>query len=182
VNTGGSHADLTADYAAIPAEMRSVAGFLGASFLREVDPALLAARGPDIRQACGDRAFLRSLHFAQENGRVVEMAKALGADELGAYLKLVRKSGSSSWRLLQNLYSPSAPSEQGLPVALALSEEFLGRKGAWRVHGGGFAGTIQAYVPRKRTAGFTRLMESFFGPLSVIPIAVRASGALRIRI
>jgi galactokinase len=182
VSTGGSHADLTADYAAVPAEMRSVAEFLGARFLREVDPALLIARGPGIREACGDRAFLRALHFAQENMRVSDMAKALGSGEIGAYLKLVRSSGSSSWRLLQNLYPPSAPSEQGLPVALALSEEYLGRKGAWRVHGGGFAGTIQAYVPRKRLAGYSRLMEAFFGAGSVIPVSVRPSGAQRVRI
>jgi galactokinase len=182
VNTGGSHADLTADYAAVPAEMKEVAAFLGASYLREVDPALLVARGPEIRKACGDRAFLRALHFIAENARVVDMVEALEADDLGAYLKLVKKSGRSSWELLQNLYPCSAPREQGLPVALALTEDYLGRKGASRVQGGGFAGTIQAYVPHKRSAGYAELMERYFGPGSVIPVSMRARGAVRVRV
>jgi galactokinase len=182
VNTGGSHADLTSDYAAVPTEMRAVAALLGAGFLREVDPLLLIARGPEIRKACGDRAFLRALHFVGENARVVDMVEALQADELGAYFKLVKRSGRSSWELLQNLYPNSAPSEQGLPVALALSADFIGRRGAWRVHGGGFAGTIQAYVPKKRSGAYAELMGRYFGPDAVIPVSLRAQGALRVRI
>jgi galactokinase len=177
VNTGGSHADLTADYASVPAEMKSVATLLGALYIREIDPAVLIARGPEIRKACGDRAFLRALHFAGDNARVIDMVEALKADDLDAYLKLVKKSGRSSWELLQNLYPCSAPKEQGLPVALALTEDYLGRKGAWRVHGGGFAGTIQAYVPRKLLPGYSQLMERYFGAGSVIPVSVRARGA-----
>jgi galactokinase len=180
VNTGGSHADLTSDYAAVPAEMRAVAAVLGAAYLSEVDPLALVARGPEIRKACGDRAFLRALHFAGENERVAQMVEALTADEIGAYLKLVKASGTSSWELLQNLYAPAAPAEQGIPVALALSAEFIGRKGAWRVHGGGFAGTIQAYVPLKHAAAYAELMRRYFGPSSVLPISVRARGALRV--
>jgi galactokinase len=177
VNTGGSHADLTADYAAVPAEMKAVATLLGAGYIREIDPAILIARGPEIRKACGDRAFLRALHFVGDNARVVDMVEALEAGDLGAYLKLVKESGRSSWELLQNLYPSSSPKEQGLPVALVLTEEYLGRKGAWRVHGGGFAGTIQAYVPEKLMDGYSRLMERYFGPGSVIPVSVRARGA-----
>jgi galactokinase len=180
VNTGGSHADLTADYASIPAEMRAVAAFLGADCLRSVEPGLLVARGPEIRAACGDRALLRALHFVAEDARVQEMAQALKDDDLKRYLKLVKKSGDSSWKLLQNLYPCSAPAEQGLPLALALSADYLGKRGAWRVHGGGFAGTIQAYVPRKLLAGYTALMERFFGPGSVLPISVRPVGAARL--
>jgi galactokinase len=182
VNTGGSHADLTEDYASVPLEMKAVAAVFGAKSLREVDSAAIVARGPEIRRACGDRAFLRALHFFGDNARVVDMAQALEADDLGAYLKLVKKSGRSSWELLQNLYPVSAPREQGLPVALALSADYLRRKGAWRVHGGGFAGTIQAYVPKKLAPGYTELMERYFGQNSVIPIAVRAVGATRVRI
>jgi galactokinase len=182
VNTGGSHADLTADYASVPVEMKEVAAVLGASYLREVDPAAIIARGPEIRSSCGDRAFLRALHFVADNARVVDMVEALEADDLGAYLKLVKKSGRSSWEFVQNLYPCSAPKEQGLPVALALSSDYLGRKGAWRVHGGGFAGTIQAYAPRKLTAGYTELMERYFGPGSVIPVAVRQAGAVRVKL
>ena len=180
VNTGGSHADLTADYASVPAEMKAVATVLGASYLREVEPEAIIARGPEIRSSCGDRAFLRALHFVAENARVVDMAEALEADDLGAYLKLVKKSGRSSWELLQNLYPCSSPKEQGIPVALSLSSDYLGRKGAWRVHGGGFAGTIQAYVPRKISPGYEDLMHRYFGPDSVIPVAVRQQAAGRV--
>jgi galactokinase len=182
VNTGGSHADLTPEYAAVPAEMKSVAKCLGAAYLREIDRAILVARGPEIRRACGDRAFLRALHFIAENDRVSLMVKALEADDLDAYLTLVEESGRSSWELLQNLYPGSAPREQGLPVALALTKGFLGREGASRVHGGGFAGTIQAYVPSAKTAGYGRLMESYFGPGAVIPASPRAKGVVRVEL
>lgn len=180
VNTGGSHADLTADYAGIPAEMCAVARFLGAEFLRQVAPSDLVMRGPEIRAACGDRALLRALHFAGENARVSEMVAALGKRDLKAYLKLVKKSGDSSWRLLQNLYPPESPAEQGICLAVALSQDFLGKKGAARVHGGGFAGTIQAYVPEDLFDGWKALMERYFGPGSVMPIKARALGAARI--
>ncbi|MGO8695511.1 MAG: galactokinase [Rectinemataceae bacterium] len=180
VNTGGSHADLTADYAAIPAEMRTVAELLGASELRDIDAVQIVARGPEIRSSCGDRAFLRALHFIGDDRRVVRMSEALQADDLGAYLKQVKKSGDSSWRLLQNLYPPENPREQGLPVALALSADFIGRKGAWRVHGGGFAGTIQAYLPRKLLPGYVELMERYFGEGCVLPLVVRRRGAVRV--
>ncbi len=180
VNTGGSHADLTADYAAVPAEMKAVASFLGKAVLREVDPALLVERGPAIRAALGDRALLRALHFAAEDARVPAMVAALERNDVAAYLGLVRASGDSSWRLLQNLYPPEAPHEQGLPLALALSERFLAGEGAVRVHGGGFAGTIQAYVPLARFEGWKALMESYFGPGSVHPIGARPLGTLRL--
>lgn len=180
VNTGGNHADLTGDYAAIPAEMRAVASLLGADSLREVDPALILSRGPEIRKASGDRAFLRAFHFIGENDTARAMAEALEAGKLRRYLRLVRKSGDSSWRFLQNLYPPGEPREQGLCVALALSELYLGKTGASRVHGGGFAGTIQACLPRKALPGYVSLMESHFGPGSVIVLSVRREGAGRV--
>jgi len=182
VDTGGSHADLTPEYASVPAEMKAVASALGAECLRDVDPAALVARGPEIRRSCGDRALLRAFHFADENARVDEMAQALESGDLDAYLKLVRKSGRSSWELLQNLYAPSAPREQGLPLALALSSMFIGRKGAWRVHGGGFAGTIQAYVPVSIMDGYAALMARYFGPGAARRVSVRPSGAARIAV
>jgi galactokinase len=182
VDTGGSHADLTPEYASVPAEMKAVAAVLGAGCLREADPAELVARGPEIRKACGDRALLRAFHFSAENARVDAMSEALASGDLKSYLRLVRKSGRSSWELLQNLYPPSTPREQGLPLALALSSMFIGRKGAWRVHGGGFAGTIQAYVPEKLMKGYAALMERYFGPLCVRRVAVRASGARKVAV
>ncbi len=180
VNTGGSHADLTADYAAVPGEMRSVACFLGVEFLRQVAPAEIVARGPEIRAACGDRALLRALHFIAENSRVREMVAALAEGDFKSYLKQVKKSGDSSWRLLQNLYPPKVPGEQGLCLGVEISQDFLGKRGATRVHGGGFAGTVQAYVPENLFAEWKTLMERYFGPLSVIPIKVRSLGAARI--
>jgi galactokinase len=180
VDTGGSHADLTADYAAIPIEMCSVAALLGGKVLRDIDPVSLIARGPEIRAACGDRAFLRALHFSGENARVQDMAASLKNGDMNAYLKQVKRSGDSSWRLLQNLYPPSSPAEQGPCAALALSAEFLRSKGAYRVHGGGFAGTVQAYVPNKLMGGYTELMERYFGAGSVIPAEIRIPGATRV--
>ncbi|MDR3303745.1 MAG: galactokinase, partial [Treponema sp.] len=160
VNTRGSHADLTADYAAIPEEMKAVARFFGKSVLRELDCATVIAHAARIRAALGDRALLRALHFFNENARVDAMRDALDAASGSAspaalrdYLTLVTQSGASSWELLQNSYSPNHPRDQGIALALALTRDFLERcpmaerVGAYRVHGGGFAGTIQAYIP-----------------------------------
>ena len=180
VNTGGSHADLTEDYASIPREMRAVAALFGVPELRDVDPRELEARGPEIRSACGDRAFLRALHFMADDARVTRMAAALAADDLAGYLELVRESGASSWQLLQNLYAPAHPTEQGLCVALALCERTIADDGAWRVHGGGFAGTVQAYLPGDRLAEFTALMERYFGAGCVLPLTVRRMAAGRL--
>lgn len=182
VNTGGNHADLTADYAAIPFEMKAAAAVLGAGYLGEVEPRAIVARGPEIRKACGDRAFLRAMHFVAENERVAAMAKALEDDRLDAYLELVKESGRSSWEQLQNVYAPSVPSDQGLSVALSLTEKYVGGRGAWRVHGGGFAGTIQAYVPSALKPGYVELMTRYFGAGSVIPLSVRDRGALKVAI
>jgi galactokinase len=180
VNTGGSHADLTPDYAAVPAEMLAVAEFLGSTCLREVEPSDLVMRGPEIRKACGDRALLRALHFVGENARVGAMVDALTEGKLKAYLKLVKKSGDSSWKLLQNLYPSRTPDEQGLCLAVALSQDYIGKRGAARVHGGGFAGTIQAYLPRELFEGWKALMERYFGPGSVMPVKIRGKGVTRV--
>lgn len=180
VNTGGSHADLTADYAAIPAEMFSVARFLGAESLRDIAPADLIMRGPEIRAACGDRALLRAFHFAAENERVAGMDEALAKGKFKDYLKLVKKSGKSSWELLQNLYPTKAPQEQGLCVGLAVTQSYLGKRGVSRLQGGGFAGTFQAYMPRELYDGWKTLMERYFGAGSVIPVRFRNRGVSRL--
>jgi len=180
VNTGGSHADLTADYASIPAEMHAIAACLGLPSLRLAKPETLVERGPELRAACGDRALLRALHFAAENLRVGAMVRELERGDFERYLELVKRSGDSSWKLLQNLYPPSTPAAQGLSLALALSADYLGDRGACRVHGGGFAGTIQAYVPATRLAGYAALLERYFGPGCVIPVSIRPLGAARI--
>ncbi|MDR3167055.1 MAG: galactokinase [Treponema sp.] len=199
VDTHGSHADLTPDYAAIPAEMKSVARFFGKEVLREISREELLLRGSELRQALGDRALLRSLHFFEENRRVDTMEAALKTLETASgnaregamknYLELVNESGHSSWELLQNIYSPQNVREQGIGLALALTRDFLrssGTKpasqdytptrGACRVHGGGFAGTIQAYIPRDLLDPYRILMEGIFGPRAVTELKIRAIG------
>jgi len=196
VNTGGSHADLTADYASIPQEMKSVAAFYNKQNLRELDKDAILYRAIEMRKKLGDRALLRSIHFFDENERVYDMAitlqimekEASDANKLDAfyvYLKLVNQSGDSSWRLLQNVYSPNNTSEQGITLALALTKDFLANKcsnaGACRVHGGGFAGTIQAYIPVSAMKEYTDYIETFFGAGSVTPLMIRSKGAIELK-
>jgi len=176
VDTGGSHADLTPDYAAIPEEMGRAARVLGRETARGLAMADVLAAAPELRRRAGDRAVLRLIHFIEESDRAVAMAGALRRADMAGYLALVRASGDSSWRLLQNCFSPSAPLTQPIPLALALTERFLGGEGAWRIQGGGFAGTIQAYVPVDRFDGYRAFMARVFGPGSVLPIRVRRPG------
>ncbi len=181
VNTKGSHSDLTPDYAAIPAEMKRAAACFGKELLSQVDEAEFYSAVPKVRAEAGDRAVLRAMHFFAENRRVAEEAAALKADDFESFRRLVIESGRSSFEYLQNVYSPSHVSEQGVAVALALCERLLGpRGGAWRVHGGGFAGTVQAYVPADFLHEFTREMEAVFGPESCLPLAVRPAGGTQI--
>lgn len=175
-DTGGSHADLTEEYAAVPAEMKAVAARFGSETLRTVKKEEVLRNVSRLRDETGDRAVLRALHYFADNGRVERMIGALREGKLSEYFALVRESGSSSWRLLQNCYTAQNPSEQGITLALALTEEFLGSDGAFRVHGGGFAGTIQAYVPAARLSGYREMMEAAFGEGCVTPITARATG------
>jgi galactokinase len=187
VNTRGSHADLTPDYAAIPQEMNAVARFFGKSFLREIDLSQLLAHAGELRKSAGDRALLRAIHFCNENRRAEAMAELLrqpdNAGRMGRFLDLVNESGDSSWELLQNLYSPRDSRQQGLPLALAVSREFFREQGlsataACRVHGGGFAGTIQAYIPVAALDGYRKRMEALFGPGALTVLRIRPVGAV----
>ncbi len=172
--TGGNHADLTADYASIPAEMRTVARFFGKDYLRDVDPVLFRDNLGQLRKAVmNDRAVLRAHHFFNENDRVDSMMKALQEHDFKTYLSLVRQSGDSSFRYLQNIFSPKAYDEQGIALALAMAESFIGNDGAFRVQGGGFAGTIEAYVPIDRTQAYFRYMEAVFGQGCCTVLAIR---------
>ncbi|GHV03431.1 hypothetical protein FACS189485_06620 [Spirochaetia bacterium] len=200
VDTRGSHADLTEDYAAIPAEMKAVAAFFGKTVLREVNPKDVLTHAPEIRKATGDRALLRAIHFFNENRRVDAMLAALEradkAQEKKArleavfdFLGLVKQSGDSSWELLQNIYAPKHPEAQGISLALAISRDFIEKGttnihggaapilGACRVHGGGFAGTIQAYIPLDCLDAYKARMEAVFGSGAVTPIRIRPVGA-----
>ncbi len=183
VNTGGSHADLTADYAAIPAEMRSVAQFFGKDYLRDVAETEFFSQIGVLREKVGDRALLRTIHFFAENSRVTKQVKALKEKNFAEFLRLVNESGNSSWKLLQNVYSSQNPEEQGVTLALALTEGFLRKKrgGACRVHGGGFAGTIQVFFPEEWIAEYRSEMERIFGKGSVLKLQIRPVGALQLK-
>ncbi len=180
VNTGGGHADLTADYAAIPTEMRAVAAALGKTYCAELSERSLLAALSALREQTGDRALLRAFHFLAESRRVQSQAAFLSAGKIKQYLDLVNESGGSSWMLLQNCYTTAAPDRQPIPLALTMTRKFLGEDGACRVHGGGFAGTIQVYIPIERFAAYTAYMEAVFGKGSVIPLQIRGDGALKI--
>lgn len=181
VNTGGNHADLNDDYAAVPAEMRAVAELLGRPVLRGVTEAELIARAPRIREACGDRALLRAIHFVRENARVERGRAALKSGELDGFFSTVLESGRSSFEYLQNVYTNKNVREQGLSLALALTDGFdKSAVGAFRVHGGGFAGTIQAYIRREQADEYSRHMDSVLGKGAVMRLNVRSVGATRI--
>ena len=177
VNCGAGHADLTGEYAAIPGELKALCGVFGKSVLAQVPEADFLARLPELRRVCGDRAVLRAMHIYDENRRVLAMRDALRAGDFDAYLALVRASGLSSWRYLQNVAPAGATAEQPMALTLALCERFLGGSGACRVHGGGFAGTAQAYVPLDRAAEFKKAMEAVLGTGACQRRRVRAVGA-----
>ena len=180
VATGGSHADLGDAYAAIPDEMRSVAALFGKERLSEVerDAVMNGIRG--IRSALGDRAFLRAMHFYFECERVENMREALEVGDLSSVLEIMKASGHSSFEYLQNVYPINAPKEQGLPLALMLTEDFLMGDGAYRVHGGGFQGTIQALIPTERVEEYRTLIDGVFGDGAVMVLNVRPIGQTRI--
>ena len=163
VDAGGSHADLTADYAAIPADMKAVAAQFGKSRLRDVPEEAFRAALPKLREACGDRAALRTLHFYGEERRVPAMAAALRAGRREAYLHMMNESGHSSAEFLQNCFSPSHTACQSIPLALSLCRDVLGAEGAARVHGGGFAGMVQVLCPAERVEALKAATEPVFG-------------------
>lgn len=181
VNTGGNHADLTGDYASVPAEMKSVAAFFGKGFLRDVNEADVIASIPALREKVGDRAVLRALHFFAENRRVALQKEALTRGDLDTFFENVIASGRSSFCYLQNVYTTKNLTEQGLSLALCLAERTLaGKKAAWRVHGGGFAGTIQAFVPTAEVENFRRVMDAAFGEGRCMVLRIRPVGAAKI--
>jgi galactokinase len=179
LETGGDHADLTDEYAAVTAEMKSVAHALGGKVMRDVTLDQLMGALPELHQKVNDRALLRAFHFLHENKRVADEVDALEAGQFSRFLDLVNESGLSSWTLLQNCYSTRSPHQQGIPLALAISAQLLGKKGAYRVHGGGFAGTIQAFIPLESVDAFVIQMELIFGKGTCYPVMVRSAGSIR---
>ncbi|QNM06025.1 galactokinase [Qiania dongpingensis] len=180
VDTKGSHTDLTEEYALIPEEMKSVSEYMGKKVLREVDKGEFFRRLPEIRKAAGDRAVLRAIHFFGENERAGAEADALSEGRFADFLELVKVSGNSSYKYLQNIYTCKSPREQGLAIGLAVSEDILGSRGVSRVHGGGFAGTIQAFVPDDLVNRYRKVMNSIFGEGSCHVLKVRLYGGIRV--
>lgn len=180
VNTGGNHADLTDDYASVPNEMKMVAAQFNKNTLRELTEDMLLENLAEIRNRAGDRAILRALHYFEENKRVFKQIETLKADDFQHFLELVNLSGNSSFRWLQNIYSIKNVREQGVSLALALAEKYIDEigAGASRVHGGGFAGTIQIFLPTKKVSGFRSLIEPVFGKESIQELHIRQSGTV----
>ena len=181
VDTGGNHANLTGDYADITLECKAVSNALGVEFLRDASEDVFYKNYADIRQKCGDRAMLRAMHFFSENKRVLTQKSALRRGDFNTFFVAVKRSGESSYDLLQNVYSPSNPREQAISVALALTKQFLNGRGAYRVHGGGFAGTIQCYIPNGMFDSYKAMIESVFGEGSCLPLFVRAVGGYELK-
>ncbi|MBR0536478.1 MAG: galactokinase [Clostridia bacterium] len=180
VDTGGNHADLTGDYAAIRLEMNSVAEFFGKNVLRQVDEADVMANIGDIRKKTGDRAIERAIHFYNENKRVERLSAALSEGDFEAFKSTIIESGKSSYMYNQNCFTLTNPSEQPVALALCVAEELLKNKGAYRVHGGGFAGTIQAFVPVEETDKFVSVMNSFLGEKACYILKVRSHGGCEV--
>ncbi len=181
VNTGGNHANLNADYASVPSEMKAVANVLGRDVLRGVTEEMLIANAGKIRKQTSDRAFLRAIHFVRENDRVEAAREALTLGNTDGFFSALIASGNSSFKYLQNVYTNQNPAEQGLSLALAVTDGFLtGKGGAHRVHGGGFAGTIQAFVKNEYLAEYVAIMDSVFGAGAAMPLNIRPVGATRL--
>ncbi len=183
INTGGNHADLNSDYASIPAEMKAVASLFGKPVLRGLTEDDLFNKSAEIRKKAGDRAFLRALHFINEDARIPAIADAMKKGDLATFFACINASGNSSYKYLQNVYACIAPEEQGVSLALYLSEKALAsypEPSAFRVHGGGFAGTTQAFVPHAHTAEFCRYIDRVMGKGSAMVMHVRPYGAIRV--
>lgn len=180
VDTGGNHTDLTEDYASIPEEMKLVAGVFNKKVCRELDFDILYNNLGEIRSKVSDRAALRAFHFIEENQRVLKISEALHKNNFTEFLTHIKDSGNSSFKWLQNIYSAKSITEQGIALALALSEKFISDRGegACRVHGGGFAGTIQVFLPNRDVARYVKYMEAVFGISSVKVLDIRTHGAV----
>lgn len=181
VNTGGNHANLTQDYADITVECRDVSNFFNKDFLRDVDQDAFFGNIAAVKAKCGDRAVLRAIHFFAEDQRAEDEKLALKAGDFEKFLDLINESGNSSYKYLQNTYSTSAVNEQGLCLGLALTEKFLGKKGACRVHGGGFAGTIQCFVPSDMIDSYKAMIEKVFGEGSCYVLKIRPVGGYELK-
>lgn len=180
IDTKGNHASLTSEYAAIPTEMKQVAEYFSVQYLRQLCREDIMLNIDILRDEFGDRAVLRSLHFFEENERVDKLAHALKSDDFQAFLDSIKESGNSSYKYLQNIFSTNDIKNQGLGIGINAAEHILGRKGACRVHGGGFAGTILAFVPLDLLKEFKMSMEKLFGGGSCYVLTIRKHGGVEV--
>ena len=180
VDSGADHADLTDEYAAVTRELKDVCAYFGKNVLREVDETAFYEALPFLRRKAGDRAVLRAIHVYEDNRRVTEQVAALRRGDFDAFLRLITESGLSSWRFLQNVVPAGYTHHQEVAVALGLCEKLLNGRGACRVHGGGFAGTIQAFVPLDLLDRFKSEMERVLGSGSCHVLTIRPVGGVRL--
>lgn len=180
IDSGADHADLTPEYAAVPGELKEICAHFGKNVLREVAEDDFYAALPELREKCGDRAVLRAIHVYNDNHRVEREVEALCAGDFDTFLSCVKESGLSSWRCLQNVVPAGYTRNQEVALALTLAEKLLDGRGACRVHGGGFAGTIQAYVPMDLLDDFKSEMERVLGEGSCHVLSIRPVGGTRL--
>ena len=178
IDSQASHADLTDEYAAIPGELKAVCAHFGKDVLTQIDEKDFYTAIPALRQACGDRAVLRAVHFYQENARVPRQVAALKAGDFDAFLSLIKQSGYSSYMYLQNVIPAGYKEHQDVAVSLALCEHYLNGRGAYRVHGGGFAGTVQAFVPFDILEGFVAGIDAVLGEGACHVLSIRPQGGV----
>ena len=182
IDSGADHADLTDEYAAVPGEIKAVAAFFGNDVLTQIDEAEFYANIPALRAACGDRAVMRAIHFYQENARVPQQVAALKEGNFDKFLSLVKQSGYSSYMYLQNVIPAGYKAHQDVAVALALCEHYLAGRGAYRVHGGGFAGTVQAFVPFDILDHFVAGMDAVLGQGACHVLSIRPQGGVEMEV
>lgn len=180
VNTLGSHADLTPDYAAVPGEMKQVAAYFNQEVLGDVDEEDFYRELPNIRKVVGDRPVLRAIHLYDENKRVIQAVEALKENNINLFKEVIRASGNSSFKFLQNVYSPSQYNQQAVSLGLAISERLIGNQGVCRVHGGGFAGTIQVFLPSDLVADYKIEIEKVFGQGTCQVLGIRKFGGIQV--
>ena len=180
VSVGGEHGNLTDAYASIPLEMKQVAKLMGAELLEKITPEELEAALPKLKNKVSDRAILRAFHFVDETRRAADAAQALKDDDLNAFFADVIASGESSWKLLQNLHVESSDNQE-MPLALEMSRRMLQGRGAWRIHGGGFAGTILAFVPNDLVEKYSAAMDAVFGEHATTVLSIRPEGVVCIK-
>ena len=182
IDSGADHADLTDEYAAVPGEIKAVAACLGKEVLTQIDEAEFYAKIPELRQKCGDRAVMRCIHFYQENARVPQQVAALREGNFDKFLMLVKQSGYSSYMYLQNVIPAGYKAHQDVAVALGLAEHYLQGRGAYRVHGGGFAGTIQAFVPVDLVESFKTGIDAVLGEGACHVLNIRPQGGVEMEV